>query len=163
MSSFRNAAPQGHKGFAAIHGHSGSQVYYVWIAMKQRCLNPNNKDFQYYGGRGITVCERWQKSFEDFLSDMGPRPNAMTVERRDNDGPYAPANCYWASRRQQSSNKRFKSELLNVNGDRRLSVEWAKDKKIPAYLIRHRLRCGWSVERAVLTPPRYLKHGERYA
>lgn len=91
------------------HGHSPngkkSTSYISWYSMKQRCLNPNNRYYKYYGGRGITICERWMK-FENFLEDMGERPKELSLDRIDNDGNYEPSNCKWSTRKEQQNNRR---------------------------------------------------------
>jgi hypothetical protein len=91
------------------HGHARgikqSPTYISWCSMKQRCLDPNRKDYHYYGGRGIKVCERWHK-FENFLKDMGERPEGKTLDRKNNDGNYIPDNCQWATSKEQCNNRR---------------------------------------------------------
>lgn len=87
------------------HNHSHSPTYVSWFAMLQRCSNPKNKRYDCYGGRGISVCEQW-RLFDNFLADMGVRPEGKTLDRIDVNGNYEPANVRWATAQEQSVNKR---------------------------------------------------------
>ncbi len=89
------------------HGLINEAEYGIWAGMIQRCYNSKRKSFKYYGGRGITVCKRWRNSFENFYSDMGKRTSKIhSIDRKRNSGNYTPANCRWATRKQQARNKR---------------------------------------------------------
>jgi len=87
-------------------GKAGHIAYRCWDAMIRRCHQPSHQRYRYYGARGISVCERWRASFDDFATDMGPRPGAeYSLDRIDNDGNYEPGNCRWATKLEQASNK----------------------------------------------------------
>lgn len=125
--------------------------YSVWSAMKDRCSNPNNKMFKNYGGRGISVCERWKTSFEAFLEDMGPRPGSkLSIDRINNDGNYEPSNCKWSSWAEQQKNTR-RNHLLTLNGETHTLTEWAKLLDVKRSNIRWRIRAGLPIEQ-VLSP-----------
>lgn len=98
------------------HGLSATPEYKTWASMKQRCQNPNHRSYFRYGGRGIKVCDAWNKSFSAFYKDMGPRPEGMTLDRIDPDGNYEPGNVRWADYVLQARNARQKASLTGVRG-----------------------------------------------
>lgn len=121
--------------------------YWAWQRMKQRCFDENTPEFKHYGGRGITVCERWL-DFENFLSDMGERPKGMTVERINNDGDYESTNCRWATRREQAVNRSM-TRWLTYGGERLCMKDWALRVGISLPLLKYRIDAGWPLERAL--------------
>ncbi len=102
-----------HKEIITKHGLHNAPIRNVWLMMMQRCTNPNSTGYEYYGARGISVCDRW-KILSNFVEDMGPRPEGLTLERRDNEKGYSPENCYWATNTAQARNKRLQTR--NVTG-----------------------------------------------
>lgn len=105
------------------HGLRKHPLYPTWCAMKARCSNPNHEDYHNYGGRGITVCDRWINSFENFYEDMGERPEGMSLDRIDVNGNYCKDNCRWASKSVQTFNQR--TLLTNTSG--RTGVTYRKE------------------------------------
>lgn len=133
------------------HGLTGSTTYRAWRQMKARCLNVRHPAYPDYGERGITVCTRWLESFENFLADMGYKPDGLTLERRNNDGPYSPDNCYWATWMQQAQNRRS-TRLATFAGETLCFAEWARRVGLSCSVFAGRIRRGWSMDRALATP-----------
>ena len=129
------------------HGKEGSSVYNIWAGMKQRCQNPKYHGYANYGGRGIKVCERWQ-TFELFYADMGDPPRGTSLGRMNNDGNYEPSNCQWERPKQQARNKRNTTLVDGVS-----VAQLAEEHGVPARRVRDRLRAGWPLDKALLTPP----------
>lgn len=120
--------------------------YETWCGMKKRCNNPNTKGFSDYGGRGITVCDRWQHSFADFLADMGSRPSRdHTIERINNEKGYSPDNCKWLEKEKQAQNKR-NNRTLTFKGETLCISEWARRTGFHIETLRRRLAKNWSIE-----------------
>ena len=130
------------------HGLSHTPEYHAWVAMNYRCYH-HTSEARNYRDRGITVCARWQESFENFLADMGARPTPKhTLERIDNDRGYGPDNCCWATRFEQMKNTR--TTVMVEYGGRRLCIsEWARETGIKIGTISSRLQRGWPPGRAL--------------
>lgn len=132
-----------------VHGLSHLPEYGIWESMKKRCNNPTNKAYKYYGGRGIRVCDRWSTSFEDFYSDMGPRPsNDHTLERIDSDGDYCPTNCRWATWEEQRRNIRS-NRRVDLNGKSTILKDAADILGLSYNRLKYRLSRDYSFEDAV--------------
>ena len=128
------------------HGHTKrtgkSREYACWQAMKSRCYNSKLAYFEYYGARGIKICDRWLNSFEDFYADMGPRPSSRhSIDRRDNDGNYEPGNCHWAVKKQQMRNRR-NTTMIEVNGENIPMRDAADRAGLPYSTVRFRMKKG---------------------
>ena len=117
--------------------------------MKRRCLDPKRNSYKSYGGRGIKVCDRWLK-FDNFIDDMGERPDEMTLDRINNDGNYEPANCKWSTAFEQCNNKR-NSRLIEFNNKTQALGKWCLELGLDYRLVSQRMGHGWSVERAFNT------------
>lgn len=126
------------------HGGSYSTEYSSWYSMIRRCTNPEDEFYADYGGRGITVCERWKQSFENFLADMKHKPSPKhTIERTDNNGSYCPDNCVWATSITQANNRR--NNLFVEFGGRRQTIRmWARELNMNYGTLIGRLRLGWA-------------------
>jgi len=127
---------------------SKTPEYKIWVAMRNRCNNPNNHHFGDYGGRGIRVCERWN-SFKNFIEDMGERPSSdHSIDRINNESGYSKENCRWATRTEQARNRRS-SKVIKHGNESKTLVEWSEITGIPADTISMRISSGWTVEKAL--------------
>lgn len=126
------------------HGLSKTRTYNIWAGMKKRCMKTSSISYQRYGGRGIKVCDRWEK-FENFYADMGEAPDGFSLERINNDGDYCQENCKWIPKDLQGLNKST-NVLLTARGKTQPITEWAKEIGIGATTLFYRFRKGWGVE-----------------
>jgi hypothetical protein len=145
------------------HGDSDSRTHRIWRAMKTRCSNPRASNYAIYGGRGITVCQAWCDSYEQFLTDMGKCPDGCSIDRIDNSGNYEPGNCRWATRAEQNRNRRD-NVMLTFSGKTMCLTDWASHLGMLERTLRNRIKhYGWSTEEALTVPvglgKRSLRHG----
>jgi hypothetical protein len=136
-----------------VHGMRRTAEYRIWTHIKSRCFNTRVPEFKHYGGRGITMCERWRESFADFLADMGPRPSALhSVDRHpNNDGNYEPGNCRWATPKAQANNTRS-NRKVTVAGETRNMTQWAESIGVRREVIHKRLKRGIEGDRLLAEP-----------
>jgi hypothetical protein len=133
-------------------GMSKTPTYSAWRDAIRRCHDPRDCNYKRYGARGIVVCERWRTSFPAFFADMGIRPDGMSIDRIDNDGPYSPENCRWATRKVQSRNRR-NTVFLTAFGETKPLADWADDSRcvVTQEALRDRCQEGWDTEAALTT------------
>ena len=138
------------------HGMSGTKEHKAWKAIHARCGNPATRSYPLYGGRGIFVDPRWD-NFEQFYADMGRAPSVShSIERKDNDGPYSPENCVWATKTEQANNRRS-NRLVNVGGTVSSLADCCRRLDFPYAVALRRLHFGWSDERTFSEP---IKHNK---
>ena len=141
-------------GTTTTHGLSHSKIYNIWNGMKARCSNPKSCSYKRYGARGISVCDDWKNSFENFYSwsiQNGYGDN-LTIERIDNDGNYCPENCKWVSRKEQCRNRRT-NVIFEYMGEKHILIEWCEILNLDYKFIHNRIyKMGWSFEKSISTP-----------
>lgn len=135
------------------HGQTKTKEYTAWVRMKARCYNKHNNRYKKYGEVGITVCDRWRNSFENFFEDMGICPENMnSIDRIENSLGYSPTNCRWANPLMQSNNRR-NNKVISFNGETMTVSQWAEIKNINYHTLMDRLyKRGWSIEEALTSP-----------
>jgi hypothetical protein len=136
-----------------LHGMTKTRTFKSWESMKQRCLNVNAPDYVAYGGRGISICRKWTLSFNNFLEDMGERPEGTSLDRINVNGSYEPANCRWATRSEQQRNK-TNSLIIEWQGIAQGAADWADLVELPSKVICERINAGWSPQDALTKPNR---------
>lgn len=135
------------------HGMAGTPTYISYQEMLKRCYDGSVIRYPSYGGRGITVCDRWRESFKAFLEDMGVKPDGFSLDRIDTNGNYSPENCRWADAKTQANNKTTNLEIT-LYGRTMNAQQWAEETGIPARIIRQRLQRDGLTTRQALSPMR---------
>ena len=141
--------------FVTRHGLSDTPIHRSWMSMRQRCLNPNDRAYKNYGGRGIKICARWSE-FENFITDMGGKPEGFELERNDVNGNYEPDNCRWASTLEQARNKR-NNHFITFCGETLCFTEWCQRIGVSKGCLQKRFALGWDLEKALTTPARPMR------
>lgn len=139
------------KRIMTTHGMHKTPTYRTWVRMIERCYKPNSTGFEYYGGRGIYVCDHWLESFENFYVDMGPRPIGKSLDRIDTNGNYTLNNCKWSSTFEQANNRR-NNVIINHEGQIYTRGQLAKKYNIPTSILTDRLKRNWTLDDALKKP-----------
>lgn len=141
---------------STTHGKRKTKIYKVWCGMRSRCYNLNEPAYINYGGRGIKVCERWNK-FENFYEDMGEIPQNLTLDRINNNGDYELSNCKWSTKLEQSKNRRSNINIT-YNGKTQCLKDWAKELNFSYCTIYRRIqKYHWNVLKAFTIPIKHYK------
>jgi hypothetical protein len=135
------------------HGAWGHPLYFIWKSMMERCYDPKNQRYQYYGAQGITVCEEWKNDVNKFIADMYPTyKKGLQIDRKDNDGNYNFQNCKWSTRTEQAQN-RSNTVLIAFQGKTLCLSEWSRVQNINLGTLWERINVlGWSTDKALSTP-----------
>lgn len=146
---------------STTHNQRHTHLYEVWKGIRQRCKNPKRKGYHNYGGRGITICEEWDKSFQAFYDwsyangysteNQKNEKLKLTIDRIDNNGNYEPSNCRWVDRKTQASNMRT-TKLITINGETKCLAEWFRNYNISSWTYYTRIKYGWTIEEALTKP-----------
>lgn len=151
------------------HGKSETRLYRVWRGVKSRCYNPNSTGYEYYGGRGVTVCDEWlgENGFENFYKWSylnGYNENAekyiCTLDRIDVNGNYEPSNCRWVSMKEQDNNKRT-NKYIEFNGEKKTLSQWCDEFGVNKKMARYRFNHGWGIEDCLLVPSGKIRGVEK--
>lgn len=145
-----------------IKVNSQTNLYHVWSSMKDRCRNKNNKYYERYGGRGISICEQWKEDFEEFKkwSYENGYTEGLSIDRRDNDGNYTPDNCRWVDQTTQNRNK-SNVVWIELEGEVKRLIEWAEELDIKPSILHDRMRAGWETKDILDPNIRKSRAGEK--
>lgn len=145
------------------HGDNKTPLHYHWLDIKKRCGNPKFRQYKDYGGRGIYVCDEWATDFTAFRdwSLANGYEKGLSIDRIDNDGPYAPWNCRWTDMATQNNNKRS-NHLISANGKTQTVAQWERETGISESVIRSRIKRGWDEQDAVTIPQRTFNNKHSY-
>lgn len=144
---------------AKTHGSTYTRLYKIWAGIHRRCDNPNSKDWKYYGGKGVSVCDEWKdyRNFEKWAIESG-YSDALSIDRIDSNHDYCPENCRWADKYQQMNNT-SKNHFITINGETHTIAEWSRIRGISLSTIFYRLKAGWDEDLAIIAPKHSIKRG----